>query len=76
MTISASTLRGNIYNLLDEVLETGQPLVIERKGKLLQIIPRVKNVRVKDLVKHDCINGDPEEIIHMNWTEEWHSDLP
>jgi len=39
MAMSASELRQNIYNLLDEVLETGIPLEIERKGKKLRIVP-------------------------------------
>ena len=32
-TITATELRSNIYNLLDEVLETGIPLEISRGGK-------------------------------------------
>jgi len=74
--ITASTLRGNIYKLLDQVLESGQPLEIERKGKLLQIIPRDKQSKMKNLVKHKCLVGDPESIVHIDWSEEWNDDLP
>jgi len=76
MTITASSLRGNIYRLLDQVLETGQPIEIVRKGKLLKIISMEKRNKLDNLVKHSCLNGDLESIVHLDWTEEWHSDLP
>ena len=38
MTVTASKLRQDIYNLLDRVLATGEPLEIERKGQLLKVI--------------------------------------
>ncbi|NES19373.1 MAG: type II toxin-antitoxin system Phd/YefM family antitoxin [Symploca sp. SIO3E6] len=37
--VTPTELRGNLYNLLDEILETGIPLEIERGGKRLQIVP-------------------------------------
>ncbi len=40
MPTTASKLRANIYRMLDEVLETGQPLEIERNGKTLVIAPK------------------------------------
>ena len=38
MAVSASALRADIYTLLDRVIETGEPLEIERKGKILRIV--------------------------------------
>jgi len=73
---SASTLRTNIYRLLDQVLETGRPLEIARKGGLLRIVAVDRPCRMDRLVKHDCIKGDPESLVHMDWSGEWHSDLP
>lgn len=76
MALTASSLRSNIYRLLDQVLETGQPLEIERKGKLLKIVPVEKQSKMDSLVKHSCLEGDIQSIVHLDWTEEWHSDLP
>ncbi|MBU0729229.1 MAG: type II toxin-antitoxin system Phd/YefM family antitoxin [Proteobacteria bacterium] len=76
MPLTASALRGNIYKLLDQVLESGQPLTIERKGKLLQIVSTGKISKLKKLVKHSCLKGDPESIVHLDWSEEWRNDLP
>jgi hypothetical protein len=76
MPLNASTLRENIYRLLDSVLETGQPLEIERKGKLLRVIPVPGPSKIDNLVKHDCLRGDPESIVHLDWSREWRHDLP
>jgi hypothetical protein len=38
MRIKASKLRENLYSILDQVLETGVPVQIERRGKLLKIV--------------------------------------
>ncbi|MCO5182587.1 MAG: type II toxin-antitoxin system Phd/YefM family antitoxin [Anaerolineae bacterium] len=74
-TITATELRSNIYNLLDEVLETGIPLEISRGGKKLQIVPTEKVDKLGNLVKRsDVIAGDPDDLIHMEW--EVKLDLP
>ncbi len=76
MAITASSLRGNIYRLLDRVLETGAPLEVKRKGKLLKIIPETPPSKMSRLTKHPCIPRDPESIVHMDWSDEWKNDLP
>ncbi len=38
MAITASKLRENIYRLLDQVLNTGVPIEVKRRGKILKII--------------------------------------
>jgi len=76
MPISASALRGNIYKLLDQVLASGQPLEIERKGRLLKIIPEKQSTKFEKLVHHTCLKGEPESIVHLDWSGEWHDDLP
>ena len=74
--IKATNLRADIFHLLDRVLESGRPLEIERKGKILQIVPKVKTSRLKKLAKHNCILCNPEEIVHIDWEKEWNNDLP
>jgi antitoxin (DNA-binding transcriptional repressor) of toxin-antitoxin stability system len=69
---SASELRQNIYRLLDEVLETGRPLEIERKGRRLRIVPVEEPSRLDRLIPHpDAIAGDPEELVSIDWSEHW-----
>lgn len=76
MAVSASVLRQNIYRLLDEVVETGQPLVIERKGHRLKVVCQDEGSKLERLVRHDCVVGDPEELVHLDWSGEWQHDLP
>lgn len=72
MAMSASELRQNIYRLLDEVLETGVPLEIERKGRTLRIVPEERYSKLDRIVgREDALVGDPDDIIHMDWSKEW-----
>lgn len=72
MAITVSELRQNVYKLLDEVLEKGVPLDIERKGRRLRIVPVDQVSKVSRLVPHpETIHGDPDDLVHMDWSGEW-----
>ena len=72
MTITASELRANIYRLLDRVLETGEPIEIERNGRVLRIVPEVAPSKLDRLVRRpDDYVGDPEDAVHLDWSSEW-----
>jgi len=71
MKITASKLRENIYNILDHALETGVAVEVERKGRILKIVPEAKPSKLAKLKKRDCLVGDPESIVHMDWLKEW-----
>jgi|GEM_PF-354680 hypothetical protein len=76
LTTTASKLRANIYRMLDEILETGQPLEIERNGKILVIAPKEERSFWDRLPRRKgFIVGDPDELIHMDWSSEWNPDL-
>jgi len=77
MTIAttASRLRADIYRMLDEVLETGQPLEVERNGKTLVIAPKEEKSIWERLPRREgFIVGDPDELIHIDWSSEWDPD--
>ena len=71
MSIKASALRANIYRLLDEVIKTGIPLEINRKGKRLAIISMEKKHKLDNLKKRDGLLVDPEQLVHIDWSKEW-----
>jgi prevent-host-death family protein len=74
-TITVTELRGNIYNLLDEVLETGVPLEIMRGGRALRIVPAEPIDKFANMVfRPDVINRDPAALVHIEW--EYAVDLP
>ena len=71
MKVTASKLRENIYSILDQALETGVPVEVVRKGKVLKIVPEVKPDKLSRLKKRNYIVGDPEDLVHMDWLHEW-----
>jgi hypothetical protein len=71
MSVSSTKLRENIYALLDEVLETGKPLEIRRKGRKLFIVPEPPSSKLARLRKRPTIKGDPEKLVHRDWSKEW-----
>jgi antitoxin (DNA-binding transcriptional repressor) of toxin-antitoxin stability system len=77
MAITASKLRENVYRILDEVLETGEPVEIERKGRRLRLVPveEPRRRRVKDLTPHpDAVIGDPGDLVDISWEHTWKPD--
>ncbi|MGQ0464770.1 MAG: type II toxin-antitoxin system Phd/YefM family antitoxin [Sporichthyaceae bacterium] len=75
MSVSPSELRANIYRLLDEVLESGIPLEVERNGRTLRIVPDEPRAKLARLVPHpDAIVGDPEDLVAMDWSGAWSPD--
>jgi prevent-host-death family protein len=71
MRVTASKLRENIYGILDQALETGVPVEVVRKGKVLRIVPETKPNKLSRLKKRNYLVGDPEDIVHMDWLSEW-----
>lgn len=76
MSITASKLRSDIYHLLDQVVTTGKPLEVELKGRQLVILPAEQVGKLARLSPHDCICGDPQDLVHSDWSREWQHDLP
>lgn len=72
VAVSASQLRQDVYRMLDRVLDTGVPLEIERRGRRLRIVPVEATGKLERVSGHDgYIVGDPEDLVHVDWTEEW-----
>lgn len=74
--LTASKLRQNVYRLLDQVLDTGVPMEIERHGRRLRIVPaRAGRVRVSGkltrLRKRRYLRCAPEMLVHIDWSREW-----
>ena len=74
MKITATSFRRNLYSLLDRVIETGNPIEIERKGKIIRILSIEPKSRFSNLKKRNIINGNPDDIISTDWSKEWKED--
>lgn len=74
-TITATELRSNIYNLLDEILATGIPVEINRGGRRLTISPVEPVDKFANMeFRPDVVNDNPADLVHMEW--EYSVDLP
>ena len=76
-TITPTELRSNIYNLLDEILNTGIPIEINKGSRKLRIIPIKKTNKLQNLIPRlDTIKGDSDELADIRWEKEVNLDLP
>jgi hypothetical protein len=71
MRVTASKLRENVYRILDEAIETGQPVEIVRKGVVLRIVVEKPPSKLAGLKKRNAFVGDPDDVIGMDWSREW-----
>jgi hypothetical protein len=69
--LKASALRENIYRLLDQVVETGVPIEIERQGKILKIVLDKPKSKLGNLQPRPYLTEDPGELVHLDWSGEW-----
>ena len=76
VSITPSELRRDVYRLLDQILETGEPVDVERAGKLLRIAPVTAGGSKLDRVRTNptALRGDPDDIVEMDWSGNWNSD--
>ncbi len=71
-TYTISRLRADLYRVIDQILETGEPIEIERNGRRLRIVPAEAASRLAALRPHpDYLSGDPESLVHVDWSDEW-----
>ena len=76
-SVTPTQLMTNIYNLLDEVLKTGLPLEIKKGDKKLRIVPVDQVDKLKNLItRPEVIQGDPDDLVEIDWLDEVNLDLP
>jgi hypothetical protein len=72
MEITATELRSNLYRILDRVIETGEPVLLKRKGKRIKIAVDKPGSKFSRLVRREgVIKGDPDDLVHIDWSEYW-----
>jgi len=72
-----------VYRILDQVLATGEPVHVERKGRLLLISPAEGMTepdpecrrRLEDFaISPTLLVGDPDDIVEIDWSRYWDPD--
>jgi len=70
--LSATELRANIYRVLDQALESGNPVEIRRNGRRLVIMPLGgQRLRLDDLPRREALNCTPDELVETTWEDAW-----
>jgi len=69
-SISLTALRSNLFKIVDDIIKTGNPVEIERNGHRLKIILEEKRSKLDNLKPHDCIVGDPDDLLQIK-VGEW-----
>ncbi len=67
MTITA--LRQQLFKIVDQVIATGIPVEIERQGHRVKIVLDEKKSKLANLTAHDCIVGNPDDLISLDVAE-------
>ena len=76
-TMSYIEIKQAFDHVLENVVSTATPIQFEFKGKTLMISVVNGTDKFACLEPHpDCLVGDPEEIVHVDWSGEVHHDLP
>jgi len=70
--MTASALRRDIYRILDRVLESGEPVIIERNGRRVRISAEDVPSRLEALVRRpEVVVGNSDDFVHLDWFDEW-----
>lgn len=70
-SISVTELRGKLYQLIDQTIETGIPIEIERKGHILKISLENAPSKMDRLIKRSkTILNKNDDLIHADWMKD------
>lgn len=76
MALTPTQLRADLYRLLDQVIETRQPLLIHRGSATIRISLVESAAEAEDPLNvvplcSDLIVGDPAELVSLDWLPFW-----
>lgn len=72
MSITLTELRSDLYNVVDQVLETGEPLEITRNGRTLFLTPSPLEDKFHALIERTgVVVGDLDDLVDLDWSGEW-----
>lgn len=69
--LNLTELRQDIYHKFDDIIATQEPLLVDRKGHILKIVPVGRSSRIESLEPQELVVGEADDLIHMDWSETW-----
>jgi len=74
--LTPTQLRRDVYRILDDVLETGVPQEVVRKGESVLLVPLSgRRRRLENLPQRRGINCTLDELIATSWESEWSGEV-
>lgn len=68
--LNASRLRADIYRVLDTVIDTGEPVEIEKRGRVIKLVLALEPKKLDRLVpRPGFIQGDPSDLADVSWPD-------
>ena len=75
-TIPLKYFLSNTEVLLKKIVENNTSIEVQFDKKTIIIALSKDENKLKDLKRHEgCIVGDPEDIVHIDWSGEWRNDI-
>ncbi len=72
VTLTLTELRVNLDKIVDEIIHTGVPVEIERRGHKIKIILADGSSKFDKLTyRPEVFKEDPESYVHCDWVHEW-----
>ena len=74
MSINPTQLRSNLYQILDQIISTEEPVEIIRNNKILEISIKKNPTKAKlDTIKphYGTIKGDADQLLQNDWLADW-----
>jgi hypothetical protein len=68
-TFTLTNLRSRLFQVADQVLESGQAVVIERNGRKLLLSPQEPSSKLSRLQPRSLIVGNPEDLAELKVSE-------
>ncbi len=72
--MAPTQLRKDLYQLLDQVLESGEGIEIVRPTGSVILLPQKKPGKLANLAKRQTVIGDVDDIDKITWEDSWRPD--
>ena len=77
MVVTVDEIKSDIEGVLGRLIESDDAAEFEANGKRWQIVAKPKASKLSQLVpRPGLIVGDPEDLVRIDWSENWNADLP
>ena len=76
MQVTLTNLRSHLYQWIDQLIKTGEPIEIMRHGTHIKIIveKQEKNLTKTIIKRTGVYSCDPDELASIDWSSEWRGD--